>query len=99
MLYYFPGTKEAGYVQALSLAAIAYSVTKFCSLEKATSCACTEEDLILLQESNFVEASCANNIEFGVHFAQNFLARRPRGKMYLPMHNLMVGALVSKRDS
>lgn len=89
------GVKEAGYLQALSLAAIAYSVAKDCALGKATSCSCTEEDLILWQESQIeLEVSCSDNIEFGVHFARNFLSRRPGGDIYLPTHNLMVGALV-----
>ena len=97
----FSVTKEAAYVHALSLAAIAHSVAKVCALGDATSCSCEGELLDLPQRgSNTVyEMGCSDNVPFGVEFAKQFLQRRYLGigfKENIEIHNMNVGANVSQ---
>ena len=96
----FAATKEAAYVDALSLAAIAHSVAKVCALGDATSCSCEEENLDLPESgsSTEYEMGCSDNVGFGVTFATQFLKRRHSGSGLLQdikAHNMRTGAKVS----
>lgn len=94
-----PVTKEAGYVLALSLAAIVHSVAKLCAQGAATSCTCVEEDLTLPQsDSTSYQMGCSDNVNFGVQFARNFLFKRHLGQgleQTVEQHNMMIGSIVS----
>ena len=98
---HLPVTKEAAYVHALSLAAIAHSVAKVCALGDATSCSCEGELLDLPQRGSNTEyeVGCSDNVLFGVEFAKQFLQRRYLGigfKENIEVHNMDVGANVSQ---
>jgi hypothetical protein len=75
-------TKEAAYVHALSLAAIAHSVAKVCAMGEATSCSCEDEPLDLPQADGDTEYAmgCSDNVEFGLSFAARFLRLRHHGE-------------------
>ena len=94
-----PVTKEAGYVHALSLAAIVHSVAKLCAQGVATSCTCVEEDLTLPQsDGTSFQQGCSDNVNFGVQFARNFLFKRHLGQgieQTVEQHNMMIGDVVS----
>jgi hypothetical protein len=71
-------TKEAAYVHALSLAAIAHSVAKVCAVGDVTSCSCDTERLELPatdSESRYA-MGCSDNVGFGLNFAAQFLRLR-----------------------
>lgn len=95
----FAVTKEAAYVHALSLVAIAHSVAKLCTQGTASSCTCAEEDLTVPErESTVYQQRCSDNIDFGIQFAKNFLFKRHLGntvKTHVEQHNMMIGASVS----
>ena len=100
-------TKEAAYVHALSLAAIAHSVAKVCALGDATSCSCEEENLDLPESggSTEYEMGCSDDIEFGITFATRFLLKGRATVteiadkdtvLNVMLHNLMTAGHVSK---
>lgn len=92
-------SRESGYVNAISLAAIAYSVAKMCAIGEANSCSCSEETPSPPESSDVqFEIGCSDNVEFGIHFARNFLSKRLLGlgiREKVDLHNMKAGALVS----
>ena len=102
-------TKEAAYVHALSLAAIAHSVAKVCALGDATSCTCEDEGLDLPESggSTEYEMGCSDNVGFGINFAVRFLLRgratvaensNKDVELNVMFHNLMTAAHVSEHE-
>ncbi len=94
--------KEAGYVRALSLAAIAHTVAKACKEhgENLHSCSCEDDlDIQVSQEpGDIVMPGCSDNMEFGLRFAETFLNKSFHGignKEKLDFHNIRAGRLVS----
>ena len=78
LLPLFAATKEAAYVHALSLAAIAHSVAKMCAVGEVTSCSCDAERLELPTgdtEKQYTRG-CSDNVGFGINFATQFLKLR-----------------------
>jgi hypothetical protein len=92
-------TKEAAYVHALSLAAIAHSVAKVCAVGDVTSCSCDTERLELPatdSESRYA-MGCSDNVGFGLNFATNFLHKRHLGVgplQEIERENMRIGARV-----
>ena len=74
----FAATKEAAYVHALSLAAIAHSVAKVCAVGDVTSCSCDTERLELpaTDSERRYAMGCSDNVGFGLNFAAQFLRLR-----------------------
>ena len=96
----FTATKEAAYVQALSLIAIAHTVTSMCAKGTTASCACVKEDIqpLLENDSSVYQLGCADSVNFGVQFSRTFLFKRHimnTTKTLIEQHNMMIGALVS----
>ena len=103
LLPLFAATKEAAYVHALSLAAIAHSVAKVCAVGDVTSCSCDTErlDLPTPDSQRQYAMGCSDNVEFGVTFATQFLHKRHLGVgplQNIERENMHIGAQVNKRD-
>ena len=96
----FAATKEAAYVHALSLAAIAHSVAKVCAVGDVTSCSCDTERLELpaTDSERRYAMGCSDNVGFGLTFATNFLHKRHLGVgplQEIERENMRIGARVS----
>lgn len=95
-------TREAAYVHALSLAAIAHSVAKVCAFGDPSTCSCNGEDLSLPPRDGVSrnDLSCSDNISFGITFATNFLRKRHLHHdgmgltEHIELHNMQIGAQV-----
>ena len=95
----FAATKEAAYVHALSLAAIAHAVAKMCAIGDITSCSCNTDPLELPtgDGEKAYATGCSDNVAFGVNFATQFLHRRHLGvgpSQNIERHNMRIGAQV-----
>lgn len=67
--------KEAAYVHALSLAAIAHSVAKVCATGDNMTCSC-EGEMLEIPQRNADEFVCSDIVDFGIVFAMQFLLKR-----------------------
>ena len=98
-------TKEAAYVHALSLVAVAYAVAEVCTTGEATSCLFNKEELYLPPDypNTTRLITYSNSAEFGLTFARKFLLKRYTAALETPtlgrefqvlLHNLMVAEQV-----
>ncbi|XP_077998206.1 uncharacterized protein LOC144451277 [Glandiceps talaboti] len=94
-------TREGAYVQALSAAAIAFSIAYECHLGSIASCGC---DRISQQKKPFDDAmgvvdwgTCGDFIQFGMDFSSRFTDSKQ--KNYMNEHNSRVGRLAFESSS
>lgn len=99
------GTREAGFVHAISSAGVAYAVTRACSAGKLRNkCGC---DTKYRGDSNkgFEWAGCSDDIKSGIKFSEDFVDAREqgrdvgdKGRVLMNLHNNEAGRQVSSVD-
>ena len=98
-----PGTREAGFVHAISAAGVAYAVTRACSAGKlGNKCGCDTKyrgD----SKKGFKWAGCSDNINAGMKFSRDFVDARERGRkvggqarVLMNLHNNEAGRQVGQ---
>ncbi|GAB6027812.1 hypothetical protein CHUAL_002042 [Chamberlinius hualienensis] len=89
-----PANRETAFVQAITAAGVAYTVTKNCSMGHIEGCGCDDKKLSEQGGSEWKWGGCSDNIQFGFEISRDFLDSREHGKdpkAIVTRHNSVAG--------
>lgn len=98
---FFPGSREAAFVYAISSAGVVYALTRACSQGELKNCNCDPHKRGRSQDDRgeFDWGGCSDNINYGIKFAKTFIDARERtvrdARALMNLHNNRCGRTVS----
>lgn len=90
--------RESAFVQAISTAALIYTVTKNCSRGEIMGCGCETKSE---KSSDTIWSGCSDKIDFGEHISELIFNNGEKknavdAQRFIELHNIRAGRIVSK---
>lgn len=99
--FFFPGSREAAFVYAISSAGVVYALTRACSQGDLRTCNCDphKRGRARDERGEFDWGGCSDNINYGIKFAKAFIDAKERtvrdARALMNLHNNRCGRTVS----